>query len=574
MIRVEILNNRIYIDSEMREKELCKSIPGARFDRDERKWHVPLTWAACRQLRGTFQLRLEIGPNLIYWAQKELAYRIKPAMLLREALDLAAQRPEFDGLYSFQKAGAEFLLTAKNALLGDPMGAGKTIQVIAAAKIANALPMLVVCPASMRRTWAREVAKWWPDAPVYVVEGTATKRQKTLAAAAENPGVVVINWESVRLHSRLAPYGSVTLTDAEKTPKELNQIPFKIVVADEAHRMKDPKSKQCRALWATAHSPTVVYRWALTGTPLTKAPDTLYPVLHFLDPLSWPGKTAFIDRYTMSAFNHWGGLEVFGIKPDMEPEFFAIFDPMFRRMPKNIILPQLPPITYERRYVEMGTKQAKAYNSMAESLYAETDDGSMVIARNPISQLTRLTQFASSYTEDTPDGLRLSDPSCKLDQLMDDLEDYLSDDEGVVVFAQSRQLIRLASQRLEKANIDHSVIEGGQSPDQRQNSIDAFQEGKVNVILVVIAAGGVGITLTRGRIGIFLQRSWSNVDQQQAIGRIHRIGSERHNSIVVIDYVTGGTVEEGQLEVLDGKEDMLQEIVRDRAAIQRLLKGI
>lgn len=570
MVRVEILNNRIFIESDMRDKELIKTIPGARWDKDERKWHVPLSWAACKQLRGTFGQRLEIGQELYKWAQAELENRIQPAMALREAMDVASQRPEFDGLYPFQKAGAEFLLTAKNVLLADPLGSGKTIQVLAAAKVANILPMLVVCPASMRRTWAREVAKWWPEVSVYIVEGTATKRQKILTAAAQNPGIVIINWESVRLHSRLAPYGSITLSDAEKTPKELNSIPFKLVVADEAHRMKDPKSKQCRALWAISHAPTVSYRWALTGTPLTKAPDTLYPVLHFLDPLSWPTKTGFIDRYTMSAFNHWGGLEVFGIKPDMEQEFFSIFDPSFRRMPKDIILPQLPPITYERRYVEMGTKQRKAYESMAESLFSETEDGTMVIARNPISQLTRLTQFASAYIEDTPDGLRLSDPSNKLDTLLEDLEDI---NEPVVVFAVSRQLIEMASKRLDKAQIPHSVVKGGQSPDQRQNAIDSFQNDKVNVILLVLAAGGTGLTLTRARVGIWLQRPWSNVDYQQSIGRIHRIGSEIHGNIVVLNYITSNTVEDYQLEVLAGKAALLEEVVRDQATIRRLLHG-
>jgi SNF2 family DNA or RNA helicase len=262
---------------------------------------------------------------------------------------------------------------------------------------------------------------------------------------------------------------------------------------------------------------------------------------------------------------------VSGILPEMQEEFFSIFDPRFRRLPKEVILPQLPPIVYETRHVTMNPKQKKAYESMATTLVATLDDGSLAIAKNPIAQLTRLTQFASAYIEVNEDGnLRLSDPSCKLDQLIEDLEDY---NEPVVVFAQSRQLIEMASKRLEKTKILHSVVKGGQSNDTRQNEIDSFQNGRVSVILVVIAAGGVGITLTRGRIAIFLQRSWSNVDQQQAIGRLHRIGSEVHDSVVIIDYVTQGTVEEGQLAVLAGKADLLEEVVRDVTTIRKLLNG-
>lgn len=564
-------NSRIYITSELTDRDRCKQIPGSRWDKERRMWHCPLSWASCKILRTTFGDRLQVGPALLEWAKHEVISRIQPSVALRDALSVPDPGGLVAGLYSFQQAGAQFLITAGSALLGDPMGAGKTIQVIAAARAVNALPMLVVCPNSMKRTWGREVEKWWPGVPVYVVEGIAAKRAKMLALAADKPGIVIFNWESVRIHSRLAPYGSISLTDKEKIPKELNFIPFKCVVADEAHRMKDPKSKQTRATWAVAHGPTVQYRWALSGTPLTNKPDTLWPILHFVNPKEWPGKTSYIDRYCLSSLNVWGGLEVFGLRPDMEAEFFDIFHPRFRRMPKEIILPQLPPIVHETRYVEMNAKQKKAYESMVETLTAVDSSGELVIASNPISQLTRCTQYASAYLEiDAEGNPRLSDPSCKLDQLMEDLEDI---SEPAVVFATSRQLIDMAATRLEKAGIRHSVVKGGQSNDARQNAIDDFQNGNVDVILVVIAAGGVGITLTRSRIAIFLQRSWSNVDQQQAIGRIHRIGSEIHESVVILDYVTQGTIEEGQLAVLDGKAKSLEEIVRDKDSIRRLMRG-
>jgi SNF2 family DNA or RNA helicase len=570
-IFVEIENSRIYIQSELTDKDKCKSLPGSRWSKENRQWHVPVSWATCKQLRSVFGDRLNIGPKLLSWAKEEVACRIAPSVALRDAMTVSDPGGLVHGLYPFQQAGAHFLITAKQALLGDPMGAGKTVQTLAALSAVSAFPALVICPNSMKRTWGREANKWIPGIPVYIVEGTAAKRNQILAEAADNPGVVIINWESVRLHSRLAPYGSIALTDKEKEVKQLNQIPFKAVVADEAHRMKDPKSKQTRAVWAVAHNPMVEYRWALSGTPLTKKPDTLWPILHFMNPLEWPGKTAFVERYCLSSLNVWGGLEVFGINPNTEKEFFDIFDPRFRRMPKEVILPQLPPIIEEIRYVEMNPKQRKAYDSMVEHLMAFDNEGNMVVASNPISQLTRCTQYASAYLEvDSEGNARLSDPSCKLDQLMEDLEDI---SEPVVVFAVSRQLIEMASARLEKVNIRHSVVKGGQTNDQRQNAIDDFQNGNVDVILVVTAAGGVGITLTRSRIAIFLQRSWSNVDQQQAIGRVHRIGSEIHESVVILNYVTQGTIEEGQLAVLAGKADSLEEIIRDKQAIRKLLKG-
>lgn len=569
-VLVDIKDNRIYINSESYDKDRCRSIPGARWNKDARQWHTPLSWAACKQLRQVFGTRLEIGQELFNWAKEEVESRIKPSLELRSAMEIKDTGGFPHGLYPFQFAGALFLLTAQNALLGDSVGAGKTIQVLAAAQARNLIPMLVICPNSMKRTWARETQKWWPNVPVHVVEGSAKKRQQILDNAGDDQGVTIINWESIRLHSRLAPYGSLSLTDKEKEVKELNQIPFKLVVADEAHKMRDPRSKQTRSAWAIAHGPTVNYRWALSGTPMTSAPDTLYPVLHFLDPKEWPSKTAFIDRYCNHQWNVWGGLDVFGIRPEMQDEFFSILDPRFRRMPKEIILPQLPPIVYETRHVEMTPKQAKAYEAMATTLCTELDGGSMLIATNPIAQLTRLTQYASAYIEDTPDGPKLTNPSCKLDQLMEDLEDF---SEPMVVFAQSRQLINMASQRLEQAKIKHMIIQGGQTVDQRQNSIDSFQNGEVDIILVVTQAGGVGITLNRSRIAIFLSLPWSMVDYSQAVGRVHRIGSEIHESVVIVTYICQGTVEEGQIAVLNGKAKSLEEIVRDKEALRRFLHG-
>lgn len=576
MIRAEIEGTRIVIDSPQSRKEDCQSIPGCRWDKNSRKWHAPISWAACKCLRGVFGAELEIGPKLSAWAKNELEERINPSLDIREALEANCHGLFDKRLYPFQIAGAQFLFTAKQALLSDPMGAGKTVQVIAAAKARTSLPALVVCPASMRRTWGREIRKWWPGVPVYVIEGTATQRAKLLNEAADKPGWVVINWEAVRLHSRLAPYGSIALSQEERTPKILNQIPFKLVVADEAHRMKDPKSKQTRAVWACSHNPMTVYRWALTGTPLTNAPDTLYPVLHFMDPLEWPSKTAFIERYCLKAFNLWGGLDVFGIRPDREDEFFSIFTPRFRRMPKEIILPQLPPITYTTRTVQMNPKQKKAYTTMYDRMWAETEEGDMVIAANPISQLTRLTQFASSFAEVQEDGrVLLSDPSSKLDAFMDDLSDL---GEGLVIFAESRQLLRMLATRFDKraknqgGPISYSIVEGGQSADTRQNGIDAFQNGKVPYILVVVKAGGVGITLTRAAQAAFLQRPWSNVDYQQAIGRVHRIGSEIHEAINIINYITEDTVEMYQMDVLQEKAGLMEEIVRDKDAIKRMLE--
>ena len=70
-----------------------------------------------------------------------------------------------------------------------------------------------------------------------------------------------------------------------------------------------------------------------------------------------------------------------------------------------------------------------------------------------------------------------------------------------------------------------------------------------------------------------LQRPWSLVDYKQALDRVHRIGSEIHDSILITDYVTEGTIEDRVIEVLGTKSDNFEEIVRDKDKLLSILKA-
>jgi SNF2 family DNA or RNA helicase len=582
------------ITADWRFKELCKSIPGAGYDSKTQLWKVPVSWTACLALRSTFRDDLVLGPRLSEWATNERAVRIDPSTQLRELEQLPDGEGDQD-LFPHQRAGVKFLATAKRALLADEPGLGKTAQAIRAIKALQeqgeaVFPALIVCPNTLKKNWQREFAKWWPEGKinVQVIKGTATQRRKQFE---ENADVYVINWESLRSHSRLAPFGSVALArckacgghDDRVTEvrcdvhvRELNNIDFKAVVADEMHRSKDPKSKQTRALWAATGDAQI--RFALTGTPMANNVLDLWSILHWLSPEEWPSKTRWIDRMVDTMLNAFGGMMVLGVKPTMEAEFQATINPRMRRMLKARVLPWLPEMMFERRDVEMSAKQAKAYKDMRENMIAELESGDALVASSVLTQTTRLTQLASSFAEMVVDEVTgeikpvLSEPSCKVDAVMDDIKEGDFGDDSVAVCAVSRQLIELLSARLTKEGIAHGLITGAQSEDERQKSIDDFQSGKTKWILFTAAAGGVGVTLTTARRLVMLQRPWSLVDHKQALDRIHRIGSEIHDSVVIMDYVTEGTIEERVLQVLETKADNFEQIVHDKAKLLELLK--
>ena len=210
-------DGKIHVLSEMRERDMVKLVPGTTWDRDSSHWVAPLSWGTCIAFRGVFGYSLEIGPALLQWAEAERNERIDPVIEMRTALEEPTLMEAEPDLYPFQRVGVRFLETTGRALLADDMGSGKTIQLIRAVERLGpyALPVLVVCPNSMKYTWKKEI-ETWSDLTAAVVDGTAAKRKKAIAS---NEDVIIINWESLRLHTRLAPYGSINLTDAEKTPR-------------------------------------------------------------------------------------------------------------------------------------------------------------------------------------------------------------------------------------------------------------------------------------------------------------------------------------------------------------------
>lgn len=623
------------VQTTYQDRHLMTELPGARYRRQDGVWAAPLSWATCVTLRGLFGAQLELGEDLQRWAWETRTKRVEPAMALRNQLELPSVHADFPALdaveegatlklYPYQRVDVRFLLANERAILANPPGLGKTGVVIRFIQVLQHLglqpfPALIICPNSLKfAAWQRELETWAPELTVNVIDGGAATRRKQLARQAD---VTVINWDSLRLHSKLAPYGNVELTDAEKTAKELNDLGFRFVAMDEAHRLKDPRSKQTRAAWAVSHGAR--YRVAMTGTPVADHVGDLWSLGHAVEPTWLPAKSRFMDRYAQVSLNFFGGAEVVGVNPHHLDELYRIIDPLMRRVPKEAALPFLPPkLPVQYRYTPMSTKQRTAYNQMRDDMVANLNE--LLVAPNPLSRLTRLMQLAASYAEiewvtrqvrtrvrTSVNGEPSLDPNLTIDDLFDEEGEYVSPlndenaayetvitemqvpvvrltnpsakvddlvdllgemgDDPLVVAAVSRQLIELASKRLTDLKISHGLVTGAQSADERRVNIDAFQAGKTRVILLTLGAGAEGITLTRADTMLFMQESFSEIQNQQAQDRIYRIGSERHASIRIIKQVTPDSVEEHKLEVLAEKRGRMEEIVRDEAVLRKLL---
>lgn len=620
--------DKIVLESEFEHASDIKQLLARKWSVADKVWLMPLSWASCIQLRHTFGDDLIISDELTAWAWLQRTTVVEPSLALKDLVEIPKDFEKANGetvkaielqeelkLFPHQTVGAAFMASHHGCGIFDETGTGKSAQAIAALRSAyrngaeDIFPVCIVAPNSVKKTWKREWAAWWPGLEVHIVDGGPTQRRKIL----QSPGhVYILNYEQLHRHSRLARYGStelkrctscgglderVTNTQCEVHDKELNQIAFQTVIADEIHRCTNP-SKQTRALWSIADK--AKRRYGLTGTPIQDNLNDFWYILRYICPEDFPAKTRFIDRYADTSYSEWGILQINGLRKETEDEFRDITRPLMRRMLKKIVLPFLPPIIREERYIPLTNPQKKAYRQMLKEAHVMLDKGKdvdVIAATTPLSVLSRLMQFASCYGEivdvetseirerkaaaeaagEDPDlvpldqQLRLTTPSNKISAFMDDIEAGDFGDSSIVVFAESRQLIELLSAEMTKKKIAHGLITGAQTTDERQDSIDKFQSREIKYILVTIKAGGVGLTLTAADVNVFLQRTYSSTDMKQALSRSHRIGSEIHEKVTIVDYISEDTVEEKQIQVLKGKDVRIEEILKDRELLRKFL---
>ena len=575
---------RIVVEADFRAKDLIKAVPGARWDTEHRVWTLPLSWPSCLALRAELGASLTIGRDLMEWATtergtKDLLRTLRlsthlpddlPADLALE-LRAATTAPGMSDLYPYQWVGALAIRIAHDYLVLDQQGTGKTRTALAGLRLAWAAdpsiagPTLIVCPKSMIGTWKTEILGFFPKAIVAKVTGTPTQVKTALEPGAD---FYVVNYEALRRYSRLAPFPTVTLTDTEAKNGLIQRLDLRAVIADEVHRAANPAAKQTRAVWQAMWGPKVAIRIGLTGTPIQDSPEQLWSPLHAITPYEVGAKTTWLNRFCMLHWNHWGGREVTGLDPFKQPEFEGNFWSRSRRITKDIALPFLPEKVFETRWVTLPTKHRKAYDSMQRELIAELEKGT-VTASGVLDRAIRLVQLANASGEMTPDGkYRMALPSPKIDAF---LEDYLNGDfpDSLAVFTDSRQLAELLLSELVRRDIKAVAITGAVTGADRDAAIEAFQSGEAKVI-VFTRAGGEGVTLTAADTLVRLVRSWSYTVHSQVEDRVHRIGSEVHDSITIIDYLTERTVEEKQITRLMGKEATAQEVLRDADLLDML----
>jgi len=425
-----------------------------------------------------------------------------------------------------------------NGVLADDMGLGKTLQTLAhllTEKRAGRLnvPALVVAPTSLMGNWRREAQRFAPELSVQVLHGP--QRHSLFDAAA-------------RADLVLTTYALLPRDEAQ-----LRRLEFHSVILDEAQNVKNPRAKAAQVvrLLDTRH------RLCLTGTPLENHLGELWALFDFLMPGFLGDAESFRRQYRTPIETHRDLARQQALARRVAPF-------MLRRS-KQAVASELPPKTEIVQRIEFSPAQAERYESVRVTVDRRVREAieQQGFARSQITildALLKLRQVCCDPRLLDPDAVAHA-PSAKLERLMELLEELHEESRRVLVFSQFTSMLALIEQALNAQGISYVKLTG--KTKRRDEAIDAFRRGDVDVFLISLKAGGVGLNLPEADTVIHYDPWWNPAVEAQATDRAHRIGQTQ--PVFVYKLIIDGSVEEKMLELQARKQQLAQGLYAEGA---------
>ncbi|HVK83497.1 MAG TPA: helicase-related protein, partial [Kofleriaceae bacterium] len=236
--------------------------------------------------------------------------------------------------------------------------------------------------------------------------------------------------------------------------------------------------------------------------------------------------------------------------------------PYILRRTKDAVAPELPAKTQLVRAVEISGAQRELYESIRVAAHADVRAhikqrglaGSTIAI---LDALLKLRQVCCDPRLVTVDAAKEVTGSAKLDVLLEMVTSGLADGRRILIFSQFARMLGLISEGLLARGIGHVALTG-HTPD-RQKPIDAFQQGRADVFLISLKAGGAGLNLVGADTVIHYDPWWNPAAQAQATDRAHRIGQTK--PVFVHDLIVAGSVEERMLSLQKHKRQLANAIL-------------
>jgi superfamily II DNA or RNA helicase len=454
---------------------------------------------------------------------REQHARAAGLVALSAAADAPLHVPGLGGeLKPFQRAGVSYLLSQRRAFLADEQGLGKTIEALATLETADAYPAVVVCPASLKLNWLRELERWLPGRTAQALTGTGNGAGAPIPAA----DITLVNYDI--LAARLG---------------ELCALRPRALVLDESHYCKNAAAKRTQAVQRlSAEIPRDGFVLALTGTPVINRPTELISQLRILGRLEDFGSgVQFGERFRGPDAHlrlHW----------HLRARCFV------RRL-KADVLQQLPAKTRSVVPVELDNE--------AEYRLAERDLVAWLRSQ-PLDLRELDAKVAAALRAERLvrlNALKLLAARGKLHAALAWIHDFCSSGERLVVFAHHREVQRAVLSHFPSA----LHILGEDSHAGRDAALQDFQapDGAENQLIVCsIEVAGQGLTLTRSSNVVFLELDWTPAKHDQAEDRCHRIGQQ--DAVNAYYLLAAGTIDETISTLLERKRAVIGAVTDGR----------
>jgi SWI/SNF-related matrix-associated actin-dependent regulator 1 of chromatin subfamily A len=420
-----------------------------------------------------------------------------------------------------QKIAIEKLAGSKRFILADDMGLGKTTATIIAALETGAKKILIICPASLKINWQREIENY-TDRSVFISEGKKFSLEHDF---------VIVNYDILKnFHDT-----------KDKSKSLLNQGNFDLVILDEAHMVSNAQAQRTKLINHYAKNIKIV--WLLTGTPMTSRPMNYYNLLYLIESPVAQNWMAYAIRYCQGYQFTAGKRKVWNVTgaSNLEELRDRTSKQILRRLKEDVL--DLPDKIITPVYLRL---QSKEYEELMGEYYDWYD-------KNPDESSSLTVQFSKLMK------VRKVISNEKVKQTIEFAENIMDQGKKVIIFTNFTDTLQSIYQHFGKQAV---YLDGSCSNSVRQQAVDAFQnDDKVKVFVGNLKAAGVGLTLTAAEVVIMNDLSFVPAEHAQAEDRAYRYGQK--SNVLVYYPLFDNTIEGAIYDILNKKKDIIRTVMGD-----------
>jgi SWI/SNF-related matrix-associated actin-dependent regulator 1 of chromatin subfamily A len=438
---------------------------------------------------------------------------------------------------SHQKEAIEKLVGSRRFILADDMGLGKTTSTIIAALETGAKKILIICPASLKINWEREIANY-SDRPCYIAEGKKFSTESDF---------VIVNYDILKnFHN-----------PKDKENSLLIQSNFELVILDEAHMVSNAQAQRTKII--NNFVKDIKRVWLLTGTPMTSRPMNYYNLLSIIESPVAQNWMAYAIRYCQGFQFRAGNRKIWNVTgaSNLEELRDRTSKQILRRLKEQVL--DLPEKIITPVYLRTSSKEYKdlmgEYYDWLENKKEESS--SLTIQFSKIMKVRKV--IANEKVKET----------------IEFVQNIIDQGKKVIIFTNFTDTLQLIHNHFGKESV---YLDGSCNKVQRQYAVDQFQENeKVKVFVGNLKAAGVGLTLTAAEVVIMNDLSFVPAEHAQAEDRAYRYGQK--NNVLVYYPIFENTIEGVIYDILNKKKKIIGTVMGDEVqdsgdVVEEILKLI